>query len=183
MAGGDVAGQDVRAPARGRSGDPDRDAVYLAEDRLARLAAARSAMVVGGRVVAVEPELRFTTLAEAGLFCTLTCLELGLPPITVRRRRGERRSHYEPRSDGSGVVALASWGAQRLVVVHELAHHLVHARRRARAGGATDEPEHGPAFRAAMVMLLNHLELPRQAEALARFHRDAGLDEGTDHAR
>lgn len=148
--------------------DPDRHRVYLCEDRLARWAASAGPVVVDGRLVTVEPEHTFADLASTRLFCTLTCLELGLPPVTVRRRQGETESHYDPSRQE---IALASWGGRRLVVLHELAHHL--ARHHPGHDGA--EPDHGPLFRRSFVDLLAHVGLPRQSAELRRLLQDAGL--------
>ncbi|MGD7732576.1 hypothetical protein ACQCX5_06375 [Propionibacteriaceae bacterium G57] len=151
--------------------DPDAQAVYLCEDRLSRWARAGRAVVVDGRMVVVEPEHDFTDLASARLFCTLTCLELGLPPVSVRLRQGERMSHYDP---ARGEIALASWGNARLVVLHELAHHSAH-----HATGHADHhsagADHGPLFRAHLLALLRHTDLPRQADELARLFDRANL--------
>ncbi|MGA4670531.1 hypothetical protein ACPCG0_12190 [Propionibacteriaceae bacterium Y1923] len=144
--------------------DPDAGRVYLCEDRLQRWARAGTAVLVDGRLVSVEAEHDFADLAAAALFCTLTCLELGLPPVRVRQRRGERQSHYQPaRGADPAEIALASWGAARLVVLHELAHHLAH-----HTPGGVEQPAHGPVFRAALVRLLRHVDLPRQAAELQR---------------
>lgn len=163
--------------------DPDKAAVYLCEDRLSRLAEAGTAVQVGTRLVAVEAEHTFTTVAAAALFCTLTCAEMGLPPVTVRLRRGERESHYDP---ARAEIALASWGARRLVIVHELAHHLDHCQRvgvgndaapgHGETPGQGAAPVHGRSFRDAMLALLRHLGLTRQAAELARLYGEAGLD-------
>lgn len=148
--------------------DPDRHAVYLAEDRLARLARHQGPMVVGGRIIAVEPDQKFTSLAQARLFCTLTCVELGLPPVEVRLRGGEAKSHYTPATgERPAEIALASWGAWRLVVVHELTHHLVQVR-------SPGVAHHGAEFRAAMVQLLDHLGLSGQARELTTFFEGVG---------
>lgn len=162
--------------------DPDADRVYLCEDRLQRWARAARAVLVDGRLVAVEPEHDFADLGTISLFCTLTCLELGLPPVAVRRRRGERKSHYRPaRGSDPAEIALAGWGGARLVVLHELAHHVARHHPDASAG----EPDHGPRFRAGLVGLLHHCGLPRQASELQRLFSEAGLalEDVTTHDR
>ena len=159
--------------------DPDVERVYLCEDRLQRWARAGRAVVVEGRLVSVEPEHDFSSLAAARLFCTLTCLELGLPPVRVRLRKGDAKSHY--RAAGSSEtpdraeIALASWGAARLVVLHELAHHVVECRPAGQTTRGGAEPTHGPLFRASLVELLRHVSLPRQADELQRLFTQAGL--------
>lgn len=150
--------------------DREREATYLAEDRLARVARSGAPMVVGRRLVSVEPDVKFTALSEAGLFCTLTCLELSLPPVDVRLRRGESKSHYSPaRGGGTAEIALASWGAWRSVVLHELAHHVLASQ------GDSEVDAHGPEFRRAHLDLLVHVGLARQAQELERMFTEAGL--------
>lgn len=156
--------------------DPDAERVYLCEDRLHRWARAGRAVVVDGRLVSVEPEHDFRDLAAARLFCTLTCLELGLPPVRVRLRKGDTKSHYRPgsgRHDATdhGEIALASWGGARLVILHELAHHLTQHRR---SSGAS-APAHGPLFRSNLLEVMRHVSLPRQAAELQRLFTEAGL--------
>lgn len=165
--------------------DPEVERVYLCEDRLQRWARAGRAVVVDGRLVSVEPEHDFADLTSATLFCTVTCLELGLPPVRVRLRKGDTKSHYRAAQahvapDGAE-IALASWGGARLVVLHELAHHLAHHRViqqqaiQQRGGRGIAEPAHGPVFRASLVDLLKHVSLPKQAAELQRLFTDAGL--------
>ncbi|WP_203568465.1 hypothetical protein [Aestuariimicrobium ganziense] len=119
----------------------------------------------GGKVLRPEPDHKFASLAEARVFCTLICAELGLPPVSVRHRAGETQSHYSPATVTShgrerpAEIALASWGNSKLVVVHELAHHHTWTKADGYIG-------HGRVFREAFVGLLRHLGLPGQAHAL-----------------
>lgn len=136
--------------------DPDKRAVYACERRLEQVLGQR--VHVGGRFIDVESDHEFTTLAAAALDATLTCMELGLPPVRVRHRRGDAMSHYY-----GGEIALASWGGTKFTLYHELAHHLVATRHR--MGG------HGPHFRAALLDLLP----PGQAEYLRHAFESARL--------
>lgn len=149
--------------------DRDRASVYLCEDRVVQMIDQGLPVRSGTVVLDPEPDHRFTTLAEVSLFCTLTCLELTLPPVQVRHRAGERQSHYSPASGGRAAeIALASWGASRLVVVHELAHHWV-------ALTSPGVAPHGTVFRGREVDLLRHLGLSGTAHALAHAFETAGL--------
>lgn len=149
--------------------DLDRDAVYLAEHRLE---AALEVLPEGGemrafgRVLTLEPELHFTTLAAAQGFATLTCIELGEPPVRVVHARTESKSSYLPASGTrSAEIRLAHWGGTRLTLCHELAHHLTRAR----------TLTHDAAFRQSLCALLEHVGAPGQAEWLRLAHREAGL--------
>lgn len=132
----------------------EADPVYDIEHRLWSAIEA-GVLVSGGRTWELEPEQSFATLSAASLFCTLTCIERGLPPVSVRWRKGEKRSHYEP---WSATIALASWGGTRTVLCHELAHHEAEVRHRV--------SDHGPTFRAILCELLAHTGAPVQAEYL-----------------
>ena len=149
--------------------DRDREAVYLAEHRLE---AALELVPTGGRVRAfgraltLEPELHFTTLAAAQGFATLTCIELGEPPVRVAHARAETRSSYLPgKGTRAAEIRLAHWGGTRLTLCHELAHH------RTRQRSLT----HDAAFRQELCALLEHVGAPGQAEWLRLAHREAGL--------
>jgi len=62
----------------------------------------------------------------------------GLPPLTVRARRGVTAAHYE-HADGHAVIAVPAqhdrWALRELVVLHEIAHH-----------ACDTSPPHGPKF-------------------------------------
>ncbi|MGJ6979188.1 hypothetical protein ACSDQ9_01470 [Aestuariimicrobium soli] len=151
--------------------DPDRDAVYLAEHRLEaalELLPSGGEVTAFGRVLRLEQAQEFTTLAAAQGFATLTCIELGEPPVTVAHARGQTRSSYVPGStdnESPATIRLAHWGGTRVTLCHELAHHLTR--------GST--PAHGAPFRAALLRLLVHCGAPGQAEWLRLAWAEAGL--------
>lgn len=100
--------------------------VYSCERRLS-LAVAAGTVSAFGSLWRLEPDRTYSTLASAGLEAAVTCMELGLPPVTVRHRRGDRSSHYEP---ANASIALASWGGTSSTLAHELAHHEAWVRHR-----------------------------------------------------
>lgn len=144
--------------------DPDQSSVYSCEDRLSAAIATGAPIRAFGTVWELEPEETFTTLAAAQLFATLLCAANTLPPVTVRHRAGDNESHYQPLDQ---TIALASWGATRTTICHELAHHATHSR--AGDGG------HGPLFRTALCELLDSAGAPQQAGYLRGAYLDAGL--------
>lgn len=145
--------------------DPDRETVYACERRLtAAIGSPGGRIDAHGRVWALEPDTRFATLAEAQLWVTLTCIEQALPPVTVRHRGGDVKSHYEPKTS---TVALASWGGARLTLCHELAHHWTTTHHQMLG--------HGAAFRAALCGLLAAAGAPEQAAFLRATFESDGL--------
>lgn len=143
--------------------DPDKRSVYSCEERLAQAVAVGTVSAFGVRWQ-LEPDRRYATLASAGLDAAVTCMELGLPPVTVRHRAGHRSSHYEP---ANATIALASWGGSAATLAHELAHHQAWVTHRHLA--------HGVEFRTALVELLDHLGAPQQAGFLRAAFAEAGL--------
>lgn len=144
--------------------DPDRDAVYDGEQRMER-ASSVGKLAAFGRVWQLEPEQRFRTLAAAQTFATLATMERGAPPVLVRHRRGDRKSHYSP---VDATIALASWGGTRTTLCHELAHHFV-------ATQSPDVPSHGAVWRTTMLHLLAAHGAPEQAEFLRLAWAELGL--------
>ena len=108
-----------------------------------------------GEVFHLEADIKFATLASAGAYAVLTCMERGLPPVTVRHRQGEKYSHY---SHANQEIALASWGGTRLTLCHELAHH--------EARVLHNDDTHGDVFRKVFTQMLTHCGAPEQARYL-----------------
>lgn len=141
---------DTRTAARGRGRpavDPDVNAVYTAEDRLARWFELGTVTVFGSRW-ALEPEVLFARVEDVQHYADRVLAHLALqgwrvagshpdstaaplPPVLVRERRGDRKAHYE---QGKHTIAMpahgraqtsdAGWALRESVVLHELAHHL-----------------------------------------------------------
>ena len=130
--------------------DSQRARVYAAEEawalRLdaARLGARRS--VVAGSSLTLPPELRFGSREDAQAYADHHAG--GLPPVTLRRRKGQAAAHYE----APGEIALPlprygePWALRETVLLHELAHHVDFHRH-----GTTD---HGPSYTACMLELV-----------------------------
>lgn len=87
--------------------------------------------------------------------------------VTVRRRKGARRAHYEL---GRATIALPDsrdgrWSMRELIVLHELSHHLTEA------GNG-----HGRLFRQTMVDLASIVIGPEAAFLLTVSYSDTGAD-------
>lgn len=137
--------------AAGASRDTGRAAVYQAELQV-RAALERAA---GGRLdffgsqLQLPVEQRFGDLAEVQTYldeCQRDARVVagfgGRPPVLVRPRAGDQQAHYS-----AGVIAIpaaSDWAMREMVVLHELAHHLV---------WSDQLPAHGPAFRQAYLQL------------------------------
>lgn len=169
---GGAAGRNVT------SGDPDRDRVYAAEDRLERwmaIADGRGSVRVFGSAWTPEPEVVFLNIVDIQRYCDQVIAHTGLDrPVRVRARRGDLEAHYE---SSSAVIAIpdrsvgSGWAMRELTVLHELAHHFAYR----------TNPRHGVHFRAHLIRLLNLVNKPISANMLAIAFMDAGLaaHEGT----
>jgi putative metallohydrolase (TIGR04338 family) len=131
--------------------DAQRARVYAAEEAWGlRLDAARRgarSALVGGSTLTLPQELRFGTLGDAQRYAEQHAH--GLPPVTLRERKGQGSAHYAP----PGEIALPlprygePWALRESVLLHELAHHLAFHT----AGGAVD---HGSSYTTCMLDLV-----------------------------
>ena len=152
--------------------DGQRARVYRAEDAwAARLDAARSGArlaIVAGSAVLLPAERRFGTLEGAASYlarvvalpATVACWGV-LPTPVLRLRAGAAKAHWEP----PGVIAVPvpvhgePWALRETVLLHELAHHVVHHAVLAdplagRQIGGGRQIGHGPGFPAALLALV-----------------------------
>lgn len=162
------------------STDPDRSAVYAAEDQVAAwldtLGPERTTLTVDGHTFAPETEPRFTDPDTAARYVAqvLTHLRDGgrdyrgreRQAVAVRPRRGHRAATYDFASATIAVPPFATggrWALRGLVLLHELAHHL------------HGEPGHGAAWRATLLRLLEDVGSPVIAELLQHAYAEQGL--------
>jgi putative metallohydrolase (TIGR04338 family) len=120
--------------------DAQRARLYEAEDLVAvqldRAAAGGGTITLHHSTVTIPLEIRFGSLAAAEDYCrrvqrtgwfTERWPEAAAVPVVVRQRRGGQGAHYET----GGRIALheprhgTGWALRELVVLHELAHHVV----------------------------------------------------------
>jgi putative metallohydrolase (TIGR04338 family) len=87
--------------------------------------------------------------------------------LTVRPRRGATAAHYE-RADGTATVAVpdrrTTWALRELVVLHEIAHHLVDS-----------DPPHGPEFVATFCELAAMVMAPEVGHVLRVVYAREGV--------
>jgi putative metallohydrolase (TIGR04338 family) len=141
-----------------------RARVYAAEDAWALLldAARQGAAqaLVAGSAVVLPAEVRFGDLSAAQAYADHHLAAWDVPAVGLRPRRGRLKAHWE----APGTIALpvpvhgTPWALREAVLLHELAHHLAF-----HLDGAGD---HGPAFAARMLELVEHALGPEAALAL-----------------
>lgn len=171
-----------------RNADPDRSAVYTAEDRLERWFSLGT-VTVFGTAWALEPEVKFGQVADVQRYVDAVLAHLerngwrappnertpaaqpGIPPVLVRRRKGTRKAHYET---GGDMIALPdaqhghAWALREAVVLHELAHHLhAHGVWPPWASASADPTPHGQGFRRTLLSLYREAGHPTAATLLS----------------
>lgn len=165
-----------------RSGDPDRRAVYAAEDRLGAwldsVTAERPTVTVDGNVYEPGPDVRFTDPAAAAAYVDTVLARLReadkdydgreLEDVSVRPRAGARMAVYEPETRTIALPPFevgGRWALRATVVLHELTHHL------------SGEHAHGPGWRATFLRLLEDAGLPVTAQLLQLAYAAEGLEQ------
>ncbi|MEO9140366.1 MAG: TIGR04338 family metallohydrolase [Jatrophihabitans sp.] len=152
--------------------DVQRARVYEAEGLVARMIDRRLdfpvAEAFGSRVV-VPDDRKFGDIASVQRYADAV-LALGWvgndTPVTIRARRGSTKAEYEfesatiavPPHDKGG-----RWAMRELVILHELAHHLV------------GKPDHGPAYVARFLELVDGLIGAEAAFLLRASLLDSGV--------
>ncbi len=150
-----------------RTGPQDRwqgetDEVYAAEERVVRWIEERTVRL-GGVTWQPEPDPLFRDVREVARFCEQACDRLGVPRVVVRARKGPKKAHYDGQLMEIAVPTAevgGAWALRGLVVIHELAHHLVGV------GGIREGGPHGATFRTRMMHALDVLGFPVQAQLL-----------------
>lgn len=153
--------------------DFQRQRLYDAEDILCRMfsraqASGNPVVTINGVTLTLPPEALFGDLQSISTYAAKV---LDLPavrdrfgvtrPVTVRRRKGITKAHYENKVQGP-VIAVPDqvrWAMRELVLLHELAHHLDPTR------GTAEHSSHGPAFVDTLVALLELVMAPEAALA------------------
>lgn len=151
-------------PGTGRPGawQHETDVLYEAERRLVRWVEEGSVRL-GGVSWLPERDPLFRDVGEAARFSEQACDRLGVPRVTVRARRGPKQAHYTPALMEIAVPTAERggvWALRGLVVIHELAHHLV------AVGGVQEGGPHGATFRTRLMHALDVLGYPVQAQLL-----------------
>ncbi|GAB2987076.1 TIGR04338 family metallohydrolase [Nocardioides montaniterrae] len=167
--------------------DPDKSAVYAAEDQLAtwldRVTPERPTISVDGAVHEAEVEPRFTDPEAVGRYVEQVLTHLRdrgcdyagreQARVGVRARQGRTKAIYTPEPPTIAVPPFevgGRWALRGLVVLHELTHHL---------SGALD---HGADFRTTYLRLLEDIGNPVLAQLLHLTYAAQGLDQVDDDA-
>lgn len=144
--------------------DRDKQATYNAEFIVRDLTERGGTIEVYGTNLLVPVERRFADLPSIQDYCDKVValnwvkdLCPAVTPVRVRRRKGTRFAHYE---GGTRTIAIndsrdGKWALREIVVLHELAHHLVRCGVRAELGQR--QGAHGPAFRNTFVTLVKEI--------------------------
>lgn len=130
--------------------DPDRAAVYAAEDQWTAVVDRGGTVDFFGSMLTVPVQRRFGDLSAVREYVEWVCASVGLAPPEVRARRGHTRAHYESDSltiaiPGMDTSLAGAWAARESVVLHEIAHHWSYV--------THSSLSHGVTFRSAMVEL------------------------------
>jgi putative metallohydrolase (TIGR04338 family) len=139
--------------------DGQRRKVYAAEERLR----------VWSDTQDVSVESIQLTLTECQEFCDLICEMENVPKVKVRKRQGNRVTHYQ---SIDGVIAVAmTWGNRESVLLHELAHHIMTVRHGYERYQRI--PAHGSEFAGTFLHLLGYY-LPPLGSQLRKYYRQLG---------
>lgn len=156
--------------------DADRSQVYAVEDAWSCVLDRGGPVDFFGSQLYLPVQRRFGDLSAMQAYAD-HCLArsgLGLPPIRVRPRQGQRRAHYEGAADGIAVIAIplqARWACRESVLLHELAHHVVAFDPEVRSAAL-----HGRPFRQAICRLAELALGPEAALLLRTGYQGAGLE-------
>ncbi len=125
-----------------------------------------------GVPLTLPPEARFASVDSIQAYADRV---VGPGVVRVRARAGAAGAHYESGPAGPVVAVPAgrdgAWALRELVVLHELAHHLV-------AEAGADGAAHGPSFTAALVDLASRVMGPEAGLALRIVYLESGVAVG-----
>lgn len=162
--------------------DPDKSAVYAAEDQLAswldQVTPEQPTVTVDGEVHTPEVEPRFTDPGAAGRYaaqvlahlreCEVDYAGREQTDVIVRARRGHRMATYLQEPPTIAVPPFEAggrWALRGLVLLHELAHHL------------SGELVHRAGFRSTFLRLLEDIGSPVIAQLLQVAYAAEGLEQ------
>lgn len=125
-----------------------------------------------GVPLTLPPEARFASVDSVQAYVDRVA---GAGAPRVRARAGASGAHYES-GPGGAVVAVpagrdGAWALRELVVLHELAHHVV-------ATAGADGAAHGPSFTRAFVDLAARVMGPEAGLALRIVYTESGVAVG-----
>ncbi|GGF23256.1 TIGR04338 family metallohydrolase [Williamsia phyllosphaerae] len=161
--------------------DTQRALFYEAESAVHNLFAAPGPTVeIAGAQLTLPPEARFGSVESARRYVSQVLsrdsVRRRFPRATidveVRSRRGHRSAHYESPADPTAPPTIAlpemadgRWALRELVVLHELAHHLIDP----------GHPAHGPRFAATLIDLVSDVLGPEAGFVYRVILTDSGI--------
>ncbi|GIZ96502.1 hypothetical protein TTY48_11140 [Tsukamurella sp. TY48] len=156
--------------------DSQRAAVYAAEELIRGLfehAAGGRTVDVLGVPLTLPPEARFGSTASVQAYVDRVVPQ---GQVRVRSRAGAAGAHYERGAGRVPTIAVpdgrdGAWALRELVILHELAHHLV-------AESDGDAAAHGGVFTAAFVDLAARVMGPEAGLALRIVYTESGVAVG-----
>ena len=148
------------------SRDSDRSKVYDAENELRYILKRQGTIEMHGTHIAIPDERKFSNVEDVQRFVDAVLDHIGEERVvTVRKRAGQRRAHYEPQARVIAVPVDDTWALRESVVLHEVAHHLT----------AVDAPDHGQEFRRNLCDLLEKVLAPEARYLLQVAFFERGL--------
>lgn len=149
--------------------------MYSAEDQVARLLDRGGGIDFFGSRLTLPPERRFADIASVRRYVTAVLGMVGCEvPVQVRERRGSGRAHYDAATATIAIpltgIGPQRWAAREIVVLHEVAHHLI-----AIEFGAGEVAAHGPEFCAILLRLVGTVLAPEAALVLRAALDSAGV--------
>lgn len=138
------------------SRDVLRSRVYAAEQQVtSALSRAGERIDFFGSQLTPPSELAFTTLSDVRTYVASVLADHRvaqiwgyLPPVQVRRRASDSMAHYEYETATIAIPTGSEWAMRELVVLHELAHHVL-------ANSQPTVAAHGPEFASAYIQLVS----------------------------
>lgn len=159
--------------------DAQRAKVYAAEEFVRTLfdrTAEHGDPVVDffGTRLTLPPEARFASVPTVQRYVDKVLRQPAVrerwpaaAPLRVRSRRGATAAHYERAGDGATIAVpegRSAWALRELVILHEMAHHLV-----------ASDPPHGPLFVATFCELAATVMGPEVAYVLRVVYAKEGV--------
>jgi putative metallohydrolase (TIGR04338 family) len=116
--------------------DIGRAAVYAAEQQVCRILdryPSGKPLELFGSLVVLPKEQKFLTLEQVQMYVDLVLQQAEVQQMfgkhvapKFRERKGQAKAHYEYETSTIALPMEKSWALREIVVLHELAHYLVH---------------------------------------------------------
>ncbi len=158
--------------------DFGRASLYAAESQVGRLMdtfPALKPVTLFGSEIVFPVEQKFSDLQDLTHYISEVLQKSSVverfgihPAPAVRERRGQTKAHYDYNARTIAVPMQSTWALRELVVLHELAHYLVHCT-------VPSAQPHGAEFASAFHFLVQELLGTEVAWLLSVAFTDAGV--------